>query len=100
MSDDRRLPWLATFEPLVNFPFSVELDGRRIGLTLVEAQALPPATRRTDLGIRNDPFSLVFRAENSVNLPQNSYEVNNDTLGSTRMFLVPIGFGECQAVFN
>lgn len=91
---------LQLFLDRLNDQFQVQLDGQSIGLELVEATSLPPATSRTDLGIRQNPFSLIFKSAEGINLPQKAYEVQHETIGSTTMFLVPVGFGEHQAIFN
>ena len=100
MSSEPR-PSRTVFEPHIGRPFRVRVDGHRvIELTLVEATDLPPATHRDDLPIRNDPFSLVFRGDADAQLEQRMYVVEHEATGPMDMFLVPIGFGDYEAVFN
>ena len=91
---------LDTFQDRLDEQFAVQLDGQTVNLVLAEATALPPATTRTDLGIRQDPFSLIFKSREGIDLPQQTYEVQHESIGPIQMFLVPVGFGECQAIFN
>ncbi len=89
------------FAPHIGRSFRVRIDGRRaIELTLVEASELSRATTRDDLPIRNDPFSLVFRGDADDPLEQRMYVVEHEATGPVEMFLVPIGFGDYEAVFN
>ena len=89
----------STFEKLLEQEFSIDLSGQQVRLKLVEVSELQPATTRTDLGIRQDPFSLIFKELNESNLQQGMYTVVSTT-GSIDLFLVPVGFGEYQAIFN
>lgn len=93
---------LEHFAGLLNQRFSVALD--REGSTdfvLVEARplsasALPTASRL--------PFSLLFRNEAAVLLPQKTYAMTHDALGQFGIFLVPVARDRdgfiYQAVFN
>jgi hypothetical protein len=95
------MPTLAMFDGLVGATFRAHTGGGdAVDLRLVEATALPPTEARADLPIRKDPFSLVFRAEPAQELSQGIYHVDHPESGSTDMFLVPVGFGEYQAIFN
>ncbi len=51
-----------------------------------------------------EQFSLIFRAAREPVLPQRTYHVEHETLGSMDLFLVPIGPDDSgmryQAVFN
>ena len=96
-------PKLAMFEALVEEAFEIVVtENQSVKLRLVEAVALKPATTRDDVPIRKDPFSLVFKTidpDSSV-LDQRMYRVNHDSTGPLDLFLVPIGLGEYEAVFN
>jgi hypothetical protein len=95
----------ATFERLVGSDFRVLVDETRsVSVKLVQCSALPPASQRADAAIRAEPFSLLFKGSQDLVLEQQIYRLEHsdpDTdLGSLELFLVPVGFGESEAVFN
>ncbi|MFO0819047.1 MAG: hypothetical protein U1A77_13960 [Pirellulales bacterium] len=51
-----------------------------------------------------EPFSLIFRDHSANALPQSTYRLDHDQLGTMEIFLVPIGLDEqgmrYQAVFT
>ncbi|HTZ03449.1 MAG TPA: hypothetical protein VMC05_14040 [Xanthobacteraceae bacterium] len=76
-------------------------DVPSVALTLREAEPLDP--KFAPPGVR-PPFSLIFLAPGPQILPQRIYQMENDSLGSVAIFLVPVG-GDAegvhyQAVFN
>jgi Domain of unknown function (DUF6916) len=92
----------ADFAPHVGEAFRIVApSGEVVGTELTEATALraadPPPPRRRG-------FSLVFLGPQGSRLPQGTYRVENDRMGSMELFLVPIGAREgrvCyEAVFN
>lgn len=92
---------LSTFQPLVGHEFQFQVNhSYRITLELVEATALQA---RGDDSER-EPFSLVFSTAKASGLWQGTIRLDNDTIGSTELFLVPIGEDErgmlLQALFN
>ena len=84
-----------------NQMFELNMGEASMPLTLVEVKPLPP---RPFPGMLRDPFSLVFKSESPVILPQKQYRLKNATMGSVELFLVPIGRDLrgilYQAVFN
>lgn len=75
--------------------------GQALELVLLEAtphRSLPPAPGR------RAGFSLLFRSAGPGHLPQATYRLDHDDLGTLELFLVPIGprdGGMCyEAVFN
>ena len=89
------------FDPLVGATFHILTgDHQSVPVELVESTALTPPATRDDLPIRTDPFSLVFKGDRDLTLAQQIYEIRHAQLGSLELFLVPIGVGEYEAVFN
>ena len=81
------------FEPQIGTPFALG-DGH---LTLAEVTKHGGAGG----GPRPEPFSLVFEAaEGSVGLEQRIHALRHPVLGELELFLVPIGPGRYEAVFN
>ncbi len=99
MNDDSIEPSLAVFEKLVGQEFSVQSGDQLIRLTLTEVTKLPAAATRTDLGRRQDPFVLLFKEVTDFQPVQNTYTAKT-VAGTVVLFLVPVGFGEYEAVFN
>jgi hypothetical protein len=83
---------LEAFTPFIGQPFAiVDGAGRPFPVTLAEATGRPVFDFP---GRVRDPFQLQFKSEeHSVRgfLPQQTYIVTHDTLGSMELFLVPIG---------
>ncbi|MEQ1905403.1 MAG: hypothetical protein ABL888_14535 [Pirellulaceae bacterium] len=92
-------PDATLFEGLIGREFSVTSREQPIRFQLVQVSKLRPATTRTDLGIRQNPFSLLFKEVTEFKPGQGTFTVNTD-IGSIDLFLVPVGFGEYEAVFN
>ena len=94
-------PTIAMFTNRVGDKFRVRIDEEKIlEVRLIEATPLPVATNRDDLPIRKDPFSLVLKGSAEHPLQQRMYTVEHEALGSVGMFVVPIGFGEYEVIFN
>jgi hypothetical protein len=72
-------------------------DGRRLPLRLSQVSARR-ATQRQEL------FSLFFRGPAEPLLPQHTYRLDHETMGSLDLFLVPVGRDqdgvEYEAAFN
>ncbi|MEJ0026239.1 MAG: hypothetical protein WDN01_09445 [Rhizomicrobium sp.] len=70
-------------------------------MTLVEARRRPP---RVVAGLRAEPFTLYFKCQNPVVLPQKTYPFKNAGTGTVNIFIVPIGRERdgivYEAVFN
>lgn len=71
-------------------------------LTLVEVR--PLAAAATAAGTMRAPFSLMFRSQSAVVLPQKIYGLRNAVMGALQVFLVPVARDRdgivYQAVFN
>ncbi len=89
-----------TFQNFLHDEFFVSHDGQVFGLQLVEVGDLPFSGGPADRGVRQNPFSLVFRSAVENQLPQGVYELDHPAMGATKMFLVPVDFGEWQAIFG
>ncbi len=86
---------LAQFTPLVGQVFNAQAAEGSLELRLIEATALSPS------GVgRHEPFSLMFVSAGDVWLTQGTYALEHAALPELTMFLVPVGPGQYQAVFN
>lgn len=68
--------------------FSLSLGETSVAMTLVEARRHPV---RTIAGIRPDPFSLFFKSQSHVLLPQQTYAFKIPGAATMNIFIVPIG---------
>nr|WP_312083883.1 hypothetical protein [Brevundimonas sp.] len=70
-------------------------------LTLVDVR---PLTATLAPGTMRTPFSLTFRSQSAVVLPQKTYGLRNAVMGVLQVFLVPVARDRegivYQAVFN
>lgn len=94
---------LGHFSDFMNTRFTIEVDASRaVSAELVEASALTNTYTLEDSP--REPFTLVFKLEDGVELPQRSYVVNHPNVGPNEMFLVPIFYPKkgryLQAIFN
>lgn len=77
------------FEPLLDQPFTFHAPSEHVistRLTHVRAlggQTVPTAVRQ--------PFALIFTSDLRGALPQQILRVENETLGSLEIFVVPVG---------
>lgn len=91
----------ATFDRLVGSGFRVLVDeDRAVSVKLVECRALPHVSRREVLAIRAEPFSLLFEGPGDLVLEQQIYRLEHPDLGELDLFLVTVGPGKIEAVFN
>jgi hypothetical protein len=90
---------IETFAPHVDSPFLLKTGATEHVLVL---ESLAPA-RHASPG-RRASFSLYFRLDSPGILPQKTWELSHDTLGTFSLFLVPVnepGKGvRYEAVFN
>ncbi len=77
------MPELADFRAVVDTSFS--LEGSH-AVRLVEAQG----TGGRAVGMARDPFRLVFLGPVDPVLPQRTYRLEHEMLGTLDIFLVPI----------
>lgn len=92
---------IENFAGAANQMFELDMGEASMVLTLAEVTPLPP---RPFPGMLRSPFSLTFKSESAVILPQRQYRLKNSTMGSLDIFLVPIARDVrgivYQAVFN
>ena len=81
-------------------------DGTVADLELYSAQTLEPRPGLAHLGIREAPFSLMFRTSPGVSLTQGNFTLEHARLGSFDLFMVPVGVSKpgdplfVQAIFG
>ncbi len=66
---------------------------------LIEVEPLDTGSRAAQLPPR-EPFSLLFAMQANIELPQHTYRVSHDRLGELPLFLVPVGSGQMESIFN
>lgn len=76
--------------------FVLKAEGPQIALHLTEVERHP----LSESGPGHECFSLLFRTPENVHLQQGTYPLEHPTLGTVDLFLVPLGRGLCEAVFN
>lgn len=96
---------MQVFTPLLHAKFYAVLpDERRAELELVEVESVRNGNRRTGPGLVQETFSLCFRGAPREFLAQNTYVLEQESLGRFELFIVPIGQEDerirYQAVFN
>ncbi|MGQ0763005.1 MAG: DUF6916 family protein [Acidobacteriota bacterium] len=89
------------FSKHVDTQFKIALAEGELGLTLVEVKAYMPGENEQD-GMER--FSVFFDGPGDIVLPQKTYQLEHDKMGTIDLFLVPIrgdqnGF-RYEAVFN
>ena len=91
---------VSAFAKQVGSQFRIEIDPEQtVAAELVEATALNSGGENAEESARK-PFSLMLAVEGGINLPQQTYRVSHDALGDTLLFLVPLGDGRSESVFN
>ncbi len=85
------------FAEQLNTEFQVELEGKPVSLELVELSELLESEMQ-------ERFAVKFRGPGTTLLPQNTYSVQHNRIGSFLLFLVPVeskdGSYFYEAVFN
>lgn len=81
--------------------FDVDFGTTSVALTLWEAR---PLSQHGFAATMRQPFSLLFRSESPVVLPQKIYRMTNATVGPIEIFIVPVARDRqgivYQAIFN
>jgi hypothetical protein len=98
------LPTQEEFQSCLDESFTVRLESAgTVVLTLAEVTSLAEHNEAPP-GVRRQPFSLLFRGEPQLDLPQRIYRLEHERLGSMELFIVPIGPDEqgmrFEAVFG
>lgn len=90
----------ASFEAHLGTPFRIHYGGE----SPLEAVLYEVRRHEQHPGPRNEPFSAYFRSPLKPILPQSIYRLENETMGTMEIFLVPIGPDaqgmRYEAVFN
>ncbi len=83
---------VSVFEACLGQTFRARsIDGTVSDLELFTATALEPRPGLAHLGIREDPFSLMFRTSPGATLAQGNFTLEHARLGSFDLFMVPVG---------
>ena len=91
---------VSIFSEQVGSRFRIEIEPDRfVSAELIEAEALDSRPRSPALPER-EPFSLLFEVDGGIDLPQQTYPVHHDVLGEQPLFLVPVGTGRLESIFN
>lgn len=92
---------IQNFAGAANQSFGLAVGEAEMPMTLVEVKPLTPHPFK---GMVREPFSLIFRSESQVVLPQRMYKLRNAQMGALDIFLVPVARDVkgilYQAVFN
>lgn len=104
------------FTPCLNDYFTTNINGEEIHFQLIEvadlrensvAKSALPKIRDEKFSqkVREESFTLLFRASTEIDLRQTTYRLKHGTLGTVELFLVPVGRKDgpwklYEAVFN
>ena len=99
IKDERLQPSYDVFEKLLGSQCSSQLDGQVIEFKLAEVSRLTPATPETESGSQQAAFSLLFKEVSDFQPAQRIFTINTD-LGHIDLFMVQVGPGEYEAIFN
>ena len=90
---------VSVFSDHVGSQFRIEVrPDEYVAAELVEAEALKSGPVSEE--IPRAPFSLLFEVDGGIDLPQQTYPVHHEMLGELPLFLVPIGGGKSESIFN
>ncbi len=82
-----------TFLTFVNRNFKLYVEGQSIDVELFEIEdvKIVPQVEGQNLSeIRQEPFTLIFKAPLDVQLPQQNYRLEHKDLGALTIFMTPI----------
>ena len=92
---------IQNFAGAANQEFEISMGESAMSVTLIEVKPLKP---QPFPGMLREPFSLLFKSQSRVILPQKIYRMKNASLGDLEIFLVPVaqdaGAVVYQAVYN
>ena len=98
--DLRDIKDVSVFADHVGTQFHVQLPDKLFVMArLLEAEPLQSVSGGAHLAER-EPFSLLFEVDGGADLPQQIYEVHHEVLGVLPLFLVPVGAGILESIFN
>ncbi len=96
-----RILAIEDFAGATNQGFGLAIGEAEMAVTLVDVKPLMP---RMVPGARRAPFSLLFRSESQLVLPQQTYRLKHADMGVLEIFLVPVARDTqgivYEAVFN
>ena len=87
-------------ESLQNSDFSAHLhekfrirtqSSELLEVELIEVSETGSAPTGGETASKRRPFSIVFRGPMEAHIPQNTYEIEHDKMGTISIFIVPIG---------
>lgn len=91
---------VSAFAKQVGSKFLIEIDPEQtVAAELIEATELNGRGENSEESVRK-PFSLMFAVEGGIDLPQRTYRVSHKELGEVELFMVPLGDGRSESVFN
>jgi hypothetical protein len=75
------------FRPYIGDTFSFPVQGHEaLSFELVEVNSLNQQKESL-----REPFNLIFKGPSKPQVPQGTYRLDHDTLGSLVLFMVPVG---------
>jgi len=91
---------VSIFAEHVGSLFKIEITPSEfVDAMLIEVEALGTGRRSAD-SLSRGPFSLLFRLQGNFTLPQETYRVSQEQLGELPLFMVPVGPGQMETIFN
>lgn len=80
------------FRPYLNQKFHIHYgQGETLEVELIEVTDLRETRQNLPAGVRT-PFSLIWRSSNPTQyLPQHTFQITHETMGTLEIFIVPIG---------
>jgi hypothetical protein len=80
-----------SFAPVVGDTFTLDADGTRLELELLEARLHDPEGPAEGESGARAPFTLEFRGPVDPVLPQRIYGLEHPSFGTLEIFIVPVG---------
>lgn len=91
---------VSVFAEHIGSRFRIEIrPDEFVDAKLVEAEAVSCSTQNMEAP-PNKSFSLLFALPEGVDLEQRIYTVSQEKMGELPLFLVPVGPGRMESVFN
>ena len=91
---------VSVFTEHVGSLFKIEITPSEfVDAMLIEAEAIGTGRSSAD-SVSRKPFSLLFSLQGDFTLPQKTYCVSQEQLGELPLFMVPVGPGQMESIFN
>jgi hypothetical protein len=87
------------FESMLGEEFTAHSGDLLVRFKLIEASKLPRPEDQARIAVQEDPFSLLFKEITNIRPEQGIFTVDHDK-GTVDLFLVAVGTGEYEAIFN